>query len=87
LGRGVKGAEEGCYERLTDVLAEYPAVCMCEYDVRLFDGATIMDVLSTHPYTHRARPIGDQSALRRGRRVSLSATDRRAADRETGGMA
>jgi hypothetical protein len=51
--RGVKGAELALrYEaRLTDVLAEYPAVAICQYDVRLFDGAAVMDVLSTHPYT------------------------------------
>jgi hypothetical protein len=51
--RGVKGTERALrYEaRLTEVLAEYPSTCICQYDVRLFNGATVMDVLSTHPYT------------------------------------
>jgi hypothetical protein len=51
--RGVKGAELALrYEaRLTEVLVQYPALAICQYDTRLFDGATVMDVLSTHPYS------------------------------------
>jgi hypothetical protein len=37
--------------RLTEVLARYPSTVVCQYDVRHFDGATIMDILSVHPYT------------------------------------
>jgi hypothetical protein len=36
---------------LTEWLAEYPATCICQYDVRVFGGETIMDILSVHPYT------------------------------------
>jgi hypothetical protein len=48
-----RGAETALrYEALlTDVLAQYPTTCVCQYDVRLFSGAALMDVLSTHPYT------------------------------------
>jgi hypothetical protein len=37
--------------KLTDVLAQYPTTAICGYDVRLFSGATIMDVLNVHPFT------------------------------------
>lgn len=36
--------------RLTGVLEEHPASVCCQYDVRRFDGQTIMDVLAVHPY-------------------------------------
>jgi hypothetical protein len=51
--RGLAGANRVIeYEaRLTDMLSRYPATCMCQYDVRLFGGAALMDVLSVHPYT------------------------------------
>jgi hypothetical protein len=37
--------------KLTQVLALYPSTVVCQYDVRQFDGATMMDILSVHPYT------------------------------------
>jgi hypothetical protein len=37
--------------QLTQVLTKYPTTAVCRYDVNLFSGATIMDVLSTHPYS------------------------------------
>ena len=37
--------------KLTQVLAQYPSTVVCQYDVRRFDGATMMDILSVHPYT------------------------------------
>ncbi len=37
--------------RLTQQLTRYPTTCVCQYDVRLFGGAALMDVLSVHPYT------------------------------------
>jgi hypothetical protein len=51
--RNIPGADKVMeYEaRLTDQLAKYPATCLCQYDVRLFGGAALMDVLSVHPYT------------------------------------
>jgi hypothetical protein len=36
--------------RLTEVLAQYPMTAICRYDLSRFNGATIMDVLSVHPY-------------------------------------
>jgi hypothetical protein len=36
--------------RLTELLAQYPATVVCQYDVRRFDGETISDILSVHPY-------------------------------------
>jgi hypothetical protein len=36
--------------RLTEVLAQYPMTAICRYDVNRFNGATIMDALSVHPY-------------------------------------
>lgn len=35
--------------RRNQVLKEYPISTCCVYDARKFDGATIMDVLNTHP--------------------------------------
>jgi hypothetical protein len=35
--------------RLNDVLATMPVTALCQYDVRKFDGATILDVLRIHP--------------------------------------
>lgn len=38
------------YEALiNDVIKKYPVTTMCQYDVRLFDGATIFDILQVHP--------------------------------------
>jgi hypothetical protein len=35
--------------RVSVLLRQYPVTSMCQYDARLFDGATIMDVLRVHP--------------------------------------
>ncbi len=37
--------------RLNRVIEYYAMTAMCQYDLRRFDGATIMDVLRVHPYT------------------------------------
>jgi hypothetical protein len=51
--RNITGAEQVMeYEaRLTQQLAIYPTTCLCQYDLRLFGGAALMDVLSVHPFT------------------------------------
>jgi hypothetical protein len=51
--RAITGADRVMeYEALLGIqLARYPATCVCQYDVRLFSGAQLMDVLSVHPYT------------------------------------
>jgi len=36
--------------RVSQLLQEYPVTAVCQYDARLFDGATIMEVLKVHPY-------------------------------------
>lgn len=35
--------------RISMLLREYPVTAVCQYDSRVFDGATIMDVLKVHP--------------------------------------
>lgn len=35
--------------RVTMLLRERPVTAVCQYDARVFDGATIMDVLKVHP--------------------------------------
>lgn len=35
--------------RITLTLRDYPVTAVCQYDARLFDGATIMKVLKVHP--------------------------------------
>jgi hypothetical protein len=35
--------------RVSILLRHHPVTSMCQYDARLFDGATIMDVLRVHP--------------------------------------
>jgi hypothetical protein len=35
--------------RVSILLRQHPVTSMCQYDARLFDGATIMDVLRVHP--------------------------------------
>ncbi len=35
--------------RLSILLRDHPVTTVCQYDVNLFDGATIMDVLKVHP--------------------------------------
>lgn len=36
--------------RITMLLRRYPVTAICQYDSRIFDGATIMDVLKVHPF-------------------------------------
>ncbi len=52
LRGGVPGAEEVLlYEaQLNDVLAEHPYTSICQYDARLLDGATQLEILQVHPY-------------------------------------
>jgi hypothetical protein len=39
------------YEALLNTIATtYPHIGMCQYDARLFDGATLLKVLKVHPY-------------------------------------
>ena len=35
--------------RLTEVLEQFPMTACCQYDARIFDGATIMNMLTVHP--------------------------------------
>ena len=42
-------AEYEC--RLNAVFSDTPCTTICSYDARRFDGGTIMDMLSVHPYT------------------------------------
>lgn len=35
--------------RLNDLLVELPVTALCQYDVRRFDGAAILDILRVHP--------------------------------------
>lgn len=37
--------------KLNEILTEHPLTTICQYDVRLFSGALIMDILSVHPIT------------------------------------
>jgi hypothetical protein len=36
--------------RVSILLRDYPINAVCQYDARLFDGATILDILKVHPY-------------------------------------
>lgn len=36
--------------RISLLLREYPVTAVCQYDARLFEGATIMEVLKVHPW-------------------------------------
>jgi len=36
--------------KVSILLREYPINAVCQYDARLFNGATIMDILRVHPY-------------------------------------
>jgi hypothetical protein len=52
--RGVGGSERVMEfeSRVTSVLRAHPhAAGICQYDITLFSGATLMDVLAVHPYT------------------------------------
>jgi hypothetical protein len=50
--RGIPGAERLIeYEvMLTDVIERLPFSGICQYDVRLFDGPTILAILEVHPF-------------------------------------
>jgi hypothetical protein len=50
--KGIKGSERFIeYEALLNtVIATFPHSGMCQYDTRLFDGATLFKVLQLHPY-------------------------------------
>ncbi len=37
--------------RVSMLLEEHPATAVCQYDARIFDGATILEVLKVHPVT------------------------------------
>lgn len=49
--RAVVGSERLAeYEALVNhVLVEHPVTAICQYDVNLFDGRTILDILKVHP--------------------------------------
>ena len=49
--RGIPGSDRLMeYEALVnDVLVTHPITAICQYDVRRFNGATILDVLKVHP--------------------------------------
>jgi hypothetical protein len=52
--KGVEGAERAMeFEaRVTSVLKEHPhSAGICQYDLSLFSGETMMDVLTVHPFT------------------------------------
>jgi hypothetical protein len=57
IARGVEGSERILdYEvRLTSLLRacarSSPCAALCQYDMRLFSGEMVMDVLAVHPYT------------------------------------
>jgi hypothetical protein len=36
--------------RVSQLLRKHPVTTVCQYDARLFDGATIMDILKVHPW-------------------------------------
>lgn len=36
--------------RVTLLVRDHPITTMCQYDARIFDGASIMDILRVHPY-------------------------------------
>ncbi|MGF1584397.1 MAG: MEDS domain-containing protein [Bacteroidales bacterium] len=36
--------------KVSMLLRDYPISAVCQYDARLFDGATILDILKVHPY-------------------------------------
>jgi len=50
--RGIPGSEDLLkYEALLGtVTGTFPHIGMCQYDARLFDGATLFKVLQVHPY-------------------------------------
>jgi hypothetical protein len=50
--RGIPGSERLMeYEALLSTVADtFPHTGMCQYDARLFDGATLFKVLQVHPY-------------------------------------
>ncbi len=50
--RGIPGAEHFLeYEvGLNLIESDFPRIGMCQYDARLFDGATLFQILQVHPY-------------------------------------
>ena len=48
-GRADKASLLEYEARLNMLVAEHPITACCQYDVRRFDGRTIMDVLAVHP--------------------------------------
>jgi len=50
--RGIPGAERFLeYEvRINTITETFPYIGMCQYDARLFDGATLFNVLQVHPF-------------------------------------
>ena len=49
--RGVPGAERiiECESRINDMVEDTPITIMCQYDLRLFDGAMMFEVMNVHP--------------------------------------
>ena len=49
--RGVPGAERiiECESRINDLVVQTPITVMCQYDLRLFDGAMMFEVMNVHP--------------------------------------
>jgi hypothetical protein len=49
--RGIPGADRilECETRINDLIEEAPMTIMCQYDLNLFDGGLIYDVLNAHP--------------------------------------
>ena len=49
--RGVPGADRilECETRINDLIVEAPMTIMCQYDLNLFDGGLIYEVLNAHP--------------------------------------
>lgn len=49
--RGIPGADRiiECESRINGLVREAPITVMCQYDLRLFDGALMFDVMNVHP--------------------------------------
>lgn len=50
--KGIPGSDKLMeYEsRVNDVVAKYPVTAVCQYDANKFDGATILECLTVHPF-------------------------------------
>ncbi|MEO2016301.1 MAG: MEDS domain-containing protein [Fuerstiella sp.] len=66
--------------RVNDLLQEYPATILCQYDANLFDGGTLYDVLRIHPMMiihgqivhnpcYNAPPAAQPTSIRTGQSV------------------